>query len=164
MTLTYPFTHEQLEAAWRDWHCNCGPTALAFALQTDLDTVHAAIPGFDEKRYTSPSMMKAALASLGRSYFAAVPEKDNMFKNGLALVRVQWTGPWTAPGANPKWAYGMTHWIATWLGIGPNVFDVNCGMGTFEHWEKVIVPQLTATYPRADGGWLPTHIWRLEQR
>lgn len=37
--MTYPFTEDEMYAAAREWGCNCGPSALAFALQVPLDRV-----------------------------------------------------------------------------------------------------------------------------
>ena len=169
----YPFTEQQMQAASDEWGANCGPAALAFALRIGIDVVRGKIPGFEEKRYTSPTMMKAGLENLGFKYIAVTcPGNDNpriaaMFANEIYLVRVQWTGPWTAPGASPKWAYRQTHWIATWMGVGlahkiPMVFDCNGGIMTHEAWRNNIVPLLTSQCPRADGGWFPTHVWRPE--
>lgn len=174
MTRTYPFTEEQATAAHEEWGANCGPTALAFALGVGLDYVRESIPGFEEKRYTSPSMMKSALRNLAQEFFAAPTGLStglaNMFADNIALVRVQWSGPWTQPGANPKWAYRQTHWIATWLEphgqFGEThlklIFDVNGGIRPLLSWEEEIVPLILKSYPRADGGWFPTHIWRIE--
>ncbi len=166
--IDYPFTEEEAKAAYEEWHCNCGPTALAFACRLKLDDVRHAIPGFEAKHYTSPSMMKAALTNLGRRWEPAAAVRRPcgwtaaMFYKYMALVRIQWAGPWTAPDANPKWAYRQTHWIATWEDEGRNwLFDCNGGIMRPSRWESEIVPLLTACYPRADGGWFPTHIWRL---
>lgn len=166
----YPFTEEEFAAAAAEWGCNCGPSALAFALRVKLDVVRPAIPGFDEKRYTSPTMMKAALANLGRTF--VVDRQTDVSSGGsevvatlrgLSLVRLQWTGPWTAPGANPRWAYRVTHWVAAWPApqAGVMVFDCNGGVRTLASWESEIVPLITSSYKRADGGWFPTHMWRL---
>jgi hypothetical protein len=164
MTLDYPFTESDAIAAYEEWGANCGPNALAFALQVPLASVRHAIPDFESKRYTSPTMMAAALRNLGREFkpyafpgFMAAAFIEDM----PSLVRVQWTGPWTEPGANPKWAYRATHWIATWKADERLVFDVNGGITTFEVWQKVIVPLLTGAIKRADGGWHPTHVWRV---
>jgi hypothetical protein len=160
--MNYPFTEAEMQAAADEWNANCGPSALAFALQIPVARVRGTIPGFEEKGYTSPSMMRAALQGMGVRFVAAVADREEMFRAAPALVRVQWTGPWTKPGANPKWAYRQTHWIAAWRdGIQDKVFDCNGGIRAFSSWETEIVPLLTKTYPRADGGWFPTHIWRL---
>lgn len=186
--MNYTFTEDQAKAAADAWGCNCGPTALAFAVRADLESVRHAIPDFDSKRYTSPTMMKAALERLGVAWepielFKRWPREKSMmwveecmsvqavwrqvFTGRPTLMRVQWTGPWTAPGANPKWAYRMTHWIACFADpsaageAGYRVFDVNGGIRPFHDWITTIVPILTGLYPRADGGWLPTHAWRI---
>lgn len=168
MTMTYPFTEEQMEAAADEWGCNCGPSALAFALQKPLGDVRYAIPGFDTKGYTSPTMMKAALANLRQPYTCAViplggtNNLHRFWQERPSLMRVQWTGPWTKPGVNPKWAYRMTHWITIWKErVAHLVFDCNGGVRDLASWCDEIVPELTGLYPRADGGWYPTHIWTL---
>lgn len=161
----YPFTEEEARAAYDEWNCNCGPTALAFALQCPLENVRHAIPGFAEKHYTSPTMMRQALQNLSVPFESMPAGQGLVFWDDFSLVRIQWTGPWTAPGANPKWAYRQTHWICTWRDAnGPGLFDVNGGIMGLERWKTEIVPLLTATYLRADGGWFPTHIWRLKGR
>lgn len=178
MTYDYPFTAEEMQAAYDEWGCNCGPASLAFALQIGLDKVRGAIPGFEEKRYTSPTMMRAGVENLGRKFTNLVGHPDMlkklMFSMDVALVRIQWTGPWTKTGANPKWAYRQTHWTACYrelrehgwdgeMGVYDKVFDINGGIRSFDSWQKEIVPTLTALYPRADGGWYPTHVWRIDQ-
>mgnify|MGYP003144144550 CR=1 FL=1 len=162
------FDQEQCEAAYNDWGCNCGPSALAAALGVTLDRAHELIPEFDSRRYTSPSMMKDALQA------AEVPMREitrrrriepDAFPEVLpisGLVRIQWTGPWTDPGANPRWAYRQTHWVASklwdqhWL-----VFDCNGGLRSFGSWKDEIAPALSASVPRGYGGWFATHLWEL---
>ncbi|MCB9902551.1 MAG: hypothetical protein H6826_14495 [Planctomycetes bacterium] len=169
-TMRYPFTQADAQAAFESWGCNCGPAALAFALQLPLDAARDAIDGFEQKRYTSPTMMKNAVNNLGREMLVIKPAcgdtlRDEMFADIPALVRIQWCGPWTAKGSNPRWAYGYTHWIAAWnegpsieAGV-PLVFDINCGILGVETWEDLIVPMLIPK--RGDGQWFPTHVWRL---
>lgn len=171
MTFDYPFTEEESKQAFEEWGANCGPNALAFVLRVPLAKVRGLIPGFEEKRYTSPTMMKTALSAFGTEFSIQNPDVREMFRLSIAsaiqLVRVQWCGPWTDPGANPKWAYRATHWIAAW-GSRDNpresVFDVNGGIMPFESWKKEIVPAITGSIPRADGDWFPTHVWRLRVR
>ncbi len=161
--LDYPFTEAEIDAAARTWGCNCGPAALAFACQVGLDVARRALPEFDARRYTSPQMMRAALGVLGREHDqVAKPDRGSMVGDRVALVRVQWAGPWTRPGANPRWAYAHTHWITTWTDRGVAlVFDVNAGAQYVDDWVRETVPAMLATHPRADGGWYPTHVWRL---
>lgn len=166
MIVTYPFTEEDSQRAYNEWGANCGPNALAFALGVSLDDVRGKIPGFDEKRFTNPTMMRCALSNSGANFTAASGDlAAEMFSPwpALSLVRIQWTGPWTAPGANPKWAYRQTHWIVAWKDEVPAVFDVNGGIMDFEVWKSEVVPVLTAQTPRATGGWFPTHVWRISK-
>lgn len=167
--MTYSFTEAEADKAHEQWGANCGPNALAFILQKSIEDVRYAIPGFAEKGYTSPTMMAAAIQNLGKTFTAyhgtdGKPSKASMFGRNPALVRIQWTGPWTQPGANPKWAYRQTHWIVAWKSLVElRVFDCNGGIRSCHSWVDEIVPPLTATYKRADGGWFPTHIWRIDQ-
>lgn len=169
---TYTFTEDEARAAYDAWGCNCGPSALAFALQCSLDKVRPLIPDFEAKRYTSPTMMRTALETVGRNFIDVRPKPrtagggldiEPMFCHLMSLVRIQWTGPWTAPNANPKWAYRQTHWIATWTERNVAlIFDINGGVRGPQSWEEEIVPMILEGIPRADGSWYPTHIWRLK--
>lgn len=174
MSYTYPFTEVDMYRAAEEWGCNCGPAALAFALQIPLSKVRGVIPGFEDKGHTTPTMMKAALQKVGQQFSEAPADQHQpMFNERIALVRIQFTGPWTAPGANPRWAYRHTHWIATWhhtpVRGSPDVyspawgmvFDCNGGIDIFSSWQTTILPKLTANIKRADGGYFPTHIWRF---
>jgi hypothetical protein len=166
VSATYPFSQEEFERACREWGCNCGPSALAFALRRPLEVARDAIPGFAAKRYTSPTMMRQALEALGVAWRSAglLEPAAMCCASAMSLVRIQWTGPWTAPGMNPRWAYGYTHWVAAWCPAGTSlelVFDCNGGVCERGSWEREIVPLITREVKRADGGWRPTHIWRL---
>lgn len=169
LTAKYPFSYAEMNQAYASWGCNCGPSALAFALQKTLDEVHPFIPQFDEKQYTSPSMMAAALSAMGIIWSKGpkTPTPQDMFDQlgRVSLVRIQWTGPWTAPNANPRWAYRQTHWIACFL-LGKDndraIFDCNGGIRSFLSWVSDIVPQLVSQIPRADFGWTPTHVWTID--
>ncbi len=161
------FTESDADIAHNEWGCNCGPAALAAILGKTLREIRPAVEaaGFAERRYTSPTMMQAAIASAGgkivlRNAADPIIKRLPFAKHGL--VRIQWCGPWTAPGANPKWAYRQTHWIATQIISGSGyVFDVNGGARSVESWIKEIVPPLSASIPRADGNWFITHSWEV---
>lgn len=159
----YIFTAPELAEARRTWGCNCGPAALAHFARCRLEEARDAIPGFADKRYTSPSMMQAGLVNLAMPWNDVGASASLFIMHRPALVRVQFTGPWTQPGANPKWAYRHTHWIVTWRDDerGPMVFDVNCLVAPYEGWRRDVVPELIKSIPRADG-WQPTHVWRLD--
>lgn len=174
MTYNYTFTQDELRSAAEAWGCNCGPSALAFALQTTLEEVRPAIPEFETRGYTAPNMMRQALANLGRRVeIVRNPSGgrnrgfgiDTMFAGPMSLVRIQWTGPWTADGKTAKWAARQTHWIACWHDDGPKfVFDCNSGITSFGWWESNTVNAITKTIPRADGDWYPANVWRLVGR
>ena len=191
MTIDYPFTMEEAKAAWEEWSFNCGPAALAFALKLKPNAVRGYIPGFESKRYTSPTMMQLALSGLGqfveRVYRGDVPRTREidalMFGPRVALTRVQWDGSWCKPGVPMAARYRHTHWIATWQALLASasdmsaaaldsgaaqeevslVFDVNGGVRSFADWQAEIVPAILAEVPRSTGVWWPTHIWRLAQ-
>lgn len=175
--ISYSYSSEELQRAYDSWGCNCGPGALAIALQTTPDAVRPFIPGFDAKRYTSPTMMKAALNALVTAAgWESIPlpakgaaDHPLLFDESPALVRIQFTGPWTAPGMNPRWAYGHTHWVCCWQDVHtetherlPWVFDVNGGITTFRFWRLQVLPEIIKGIKRADGDWYATHCWRLK--
>ncbi len=170
--LTHPqisITHDDWTAAEEEWHPNCGPTALAVMTGLPLMVVLPHIPHYKERHYTNPTMMAAALRSLGVSF----QERDDADCDGhtltrYGLVRIQWEGPWTAPGANPKWAYRATHWIgaADFDGFAgcTSVFDINNDGSDWvlkPYWEEKTVPAIVRECCRATGNWWATHRWEL---
>jgi hypothetical protein len=160
--LNLRFTQADAERAHDEWGCNCGPAALAAALGLTLREAGHYIPDFEKKGYTSPTMMADALRALGVRWqdrrgneFSPMPDCFPV----AGLVRIQWGGPWTAEGANARWAYGHTHWIAT-TRTAPDrcyVFDVNGGLRTYGDWHNTIVPLLLPK--RGNGRFWPTHLW-----
>jgi len=148
--------------AFEEWGCNCGPGALAAIGGVSLDTAREWLgrDEFDRKRYTNPTMMLAALQRSGLAFKSL--RQAEWPQHGL--VRVQWEGPWTAPGANPRWAYRQTHWIGSSGGL---VFDINCmcagGWVDRIEWRDEVVPWLLKTaVPRADGKWHLTHAIEVD--
>lgn len=172
LTYDYTFTEDDLRSAAEAWGANCGPSALAFALQTTLDAVRPALSDFERRGYVNPSMMRQALATLGRRIeIVRNPSGgrnrgygiDTMFAGPMSLVRIQWTGPWTADGKIAKWSAAQTHWIACWSDAGARlVFDCNSGITSFEAWESETVNAITKTIKRAYGDWYPANVWRLQ--
>lgn len=158
-------TAEAAQRAWQEWGCNCGPAALAAVLRLTLDQVRPHMIGFEAKRYTSPTMMWAALRSAGArfSYRGGNLGHDGWPLYGLA--RIQWGGAWLKPGVPPAAAYGRTHWIGVNArnrdDIG--IFDVNAtsngsGWCPLADWIEFIVPHILAEcIPRHDGTWFITH-------
>ncbi len=159
--MSYPFSEAEAQAAIAEWGCNCGPSALAFALQRDLDFARRAIEQFESRRYTSTPMMRDALRRVGADFDEFLePNKPDMFCERIALVRIQWSGKWN----HTQWASHRTHWIATWIeqldtGATPMVFDINGGIRCYADWTMKIVPMLLPK--NGDGDWFPTHVLRL---
>lgn len=167
----YNFTRADWIEADKVYRPNCGPTALAVMTRTPLMKACAAIPQFKQRHYTNPSMMSMALRNLG----VAFHERDDAECEGstlteYGLVRIQWEGPWTAQGTNPKWAYRETHWIGAAKFFWPDpeisvefVFDVNCGWQMRTDWELLHVPKIIkeVVSKGATGNWWATHRWEL---
>lgn len=159
------FTAEDAARASEEWGANCGPTAIAAIIGMTLDEVRPHMGDFERKGYTNPTLMWETLNRLGRPWRKSKPEWP-----GYGLVRIQWEGPWTEPGANPRWAYRHTHWVGGWRTEqrGYGVFDINAiGNGTgwcaLADWERVIVPWiLREAVPRANGKWHITHAVEVE--
>lgn len=139
---TIPFTEADAENAWNEWKCNCGPAALAAILGLHLKDVRKAVAevGFASKGYMSPTMMRDAIPLAGGRVVQhngfRVGEPMPWPRHGLA--RIQWCGPWTEPGSNPRWAYRHTHWTASWKMQDDKVllFDVNGGLQWLSVWER----------------------------
>ena len=167
--MIYTFSEHESEYAYKTWGANCGPNALAFALQTTLEAVRFYIPLFDQRRYASPTMMKEALQSLHRAYLPVKkPNRADMFASVPSLCRIQWGGPWIVGGKPQRWAARQTHWICCWKEPSVDdrivrewVFDVNGGIESPECWEQGTCRRIIASVSRADGTWYPANIWRL---
>ena len=169
--LELQFSSEDMTLAFEEWSCNCGPAALAAVLKITLEEARDLIPEFVARRYTSPTMMGRAIDSagllfqeLGKSRKVEPWMCPEVFPE-RGLVRVQWTGPWTAPDANPKWAYRKTHWFSVFSKVTDHVvvFDVNCGPVPWSQWVTTIPKLITDEIERSDGGWYLTHLWEVGQ-
>ncbi len=149
----------EADLAYDAWGCNCGPGAIAAIMNMRLDKVRPLLGDFERKRYTNPTLMWEILDRCGRPW-----RKVGKRWPTFGLARIQWEGPWTAPGVNPKAAYRHTHWVASWIHPerGHGIFDINMtgngsGWGSFADWERDIVPAIAASIPRASGKWHITH-------
>jgi len=168
------------DAAFDCWGMNCGPAALCALLGLTPAEVRPHMQDFEAKGYTNPTMMAAALRSLGVKFtttLAPLGERQLEWPR-FGLARIQWGGPWTQPGVPIQARYRMTHWVASWrddacdqIFVGPDgkraggthqVFDVNSvalgGWYPFAGWRDDVVPWLLKElYKRADGTWWITH-------
>jgi hypothetical protein len=148
--------------AGAEWGANCGPGAAAAILMLTLDEVraHFVAVGFEQKRYTNPSMMFALLRRVGARWHT-VAGRPGWPRHGL--VRVQWEGPWTAQGVPMAARYRHTHWVGAHLSAGETqVFDINCicvgGWISLQEWSGKVVPWLLGECePKANGRWHITH-------
>lgn len=174
------FTATDVARANADWLCSCGPAALAAICGLALDEVRPlftpAFPG-----WTTPTRMLEALRRSGRRHteLRRTSATEQLWPT-WGLARVQWHGPWTQPGANPRWAYTHTHWVAahTHRPADRNVVDIwdvnelgeptplgpGNGWLPLSDWSAHTVPRLTADIKRATGGWHLTHSIEVERR
>lgn len=122
--------------------------------------------GFDQKRYTNPSMMNDALRSIGRPW-----RKIGKDWPIYGLARVQWEGPWTAPGVPMRVRYRHTHWIGVDHADdgARGIFDINAmnngtGWVSFSEWWGILVPWLLEQCePGASGIWHLTHAIEVQR-
>jgi hypothetical protein len=149
----------QMDRANKDWGANCGPGALAAIMGMTLDEVRPHMGDFESKRYTNPSLMNAALRSIGRSW-----RKIGAEWPVFGLARIQWEGPWTAQGVPMAARYRHTHWVGSHIRTASHgVFDINAlangtGWCSLDDWRSEIVPWiLKELVPRANGAWHVTH-------
>ena len=155
-----PFDVDAAQAAADAWGMNCGPGAIAGILGKTLVEIRPHLGDFEKKGYTNPTLMFDILGRLGVRW-----KKIEKVWPHYGLVRVQWEGPWTAPGVPMAARYRHTHWVgaqrleragAVW------VFDINAicvgGWIPFEEWSGQLVPWLLKECEtKADGKWHITH-------
>tara|TARA_Y100000310_G_scaffold334880_1_gene415612 strand:- start:1028 stop:1546 length:519 start_codon:yes stop_codon:yes gene_type:complete len=156
-----PFNYAELEQAAEEWGLNCGPGAVAAIMGMTPEEIRPvfAEAGFDAKRYTNPTMMWAVLDALPCTW-----RKIGKVWPTYGLVRVQWEGPWTAPGFPIRVRYRHTHWIGVAPGEAePDVFDINTVSAGYywlsrQYWQQYVVPWiLDQCDPMASGAWHITH-------
>lgn len=153
------FSGDDAQRAAEEWGANCGPGALAAVLGKTLDEIRPHLGDFERKRYTNPTLMLDILKRLGVSY------RKRMDWPRRGLVRVQWEGPWTAPGVPMAARYRHTHWVgAQRIGEAFDlwVFDINAiyfdGWIPYAEWSGQLVPWLLKECePKASGKWHITH-------
>ncbi len=164
------FEQDDAVKAWENWGCNCGPVALAAVTGYTLDEIRPHLSKFETRmkvnRYMSPTDMANSIDEMQWVKDDHRGDEQTRVPDAfpiLGLVRVQWCGPWTEPGQNPRWAYGHTHWIGTFIPGGRHlVFDVNCGLVDYKTWSAEIVPMLIPK--RGNGRWFPSHLWPMIDR
>lgn len=172
------FGLEAVQAAAEEWGFNCGPGALCAIAGKSPADVRGVVPNFEQRGYTSPTMMLAALGSLQIPVRSAFQERAGVLRDevrrprfpSFGLVRVQWDGSWCNAGVPVPARYRRTHWVA-YSGdpLTPDdawVFDVNAmccgGWIGYREWSQRLVPWLIGECVRGGtGGWWPTHCWEV---
>lgn len=168
-------TLEMAQAASDVWGFNCGPGALCAVFDKTPDEMRPYLREFEQKCYTNPTLMLDILAGIkaawGWKFAVAYRERigDQIHPTvrypQLALVRIQWGGPWTKPGVPVRARYRKTHWVAYKRSEtnGERFFDINAmcvgGWIPREEWAGQLVPWLIREcVPKGDGTWWETHV------
>lgn len=158
------FTQEDAALAHDTWGANCGPGAIAAICGLTLDELRPQMGDFEAKRYTNPTLMWEVLDRLGVEWGLQTITPFTWPRYGLA--RIQWEGPWTAPGVPMRARYRHTHWVAVQrrrlIPDDVGIFDINAmasgGWVGLKDWEDVIVPWILAECePGNCGAWHITH-------
>ena len=176
------FTIDQAQAASDEWGFNCGPAAVAAVCGLTLDQVRPMLGDFEKKGYTNPTLMWEILRNIGRPWLNTLQQCSSEHQGCLAfpqygLARVQWEGPWTAPGCPMRVRYRHTHWVGAISSTKdltepgweePLIFDVNCmcvgGWVPLSEWADSVVPWLLGEcQPKANGKWHLTHVVEIER-
>lgn len=175
-----------VDQAVEQWGFNCGPGALCAATGLSPIEVRPHLGDFEALGYMDDGMMAQALRSIGVVYErifehrgCGEPKEQGFEFPSLGLVRIQWDGPWCAPGEILETRLRHSHWIATRLPQHKwskypketiEVFDVNAvgadpergGWMPMGAWKEHLVPWLIeACEPEGTGKWWPTHCWEL---
>lgn len=162
------FTLDDAERAGDDWGLNCGPAAIAAMNGLTLEELRPHLGDFEQKHYTNPTLMWSVLKNIGARWRL---RKDGKPWPKFGLVRVQWEGPWMAPGVPIAARYRHTHWVGAMLAEGSDeesIFDINCicegGWVPLAEWSTYVVPWLlNQVEPKASGAWHPTHVVEIER-
>lgn len=171
-TLAVRFTSQDIETAYNQWNCMCGPVAIACILGLTLDEVRSLVhPHY--RGLMNPTEVRLAITKAGvlirerdraRLYRPQDPNPRELpFVASYGMTRIQFGGPWTEADAHPAGAYHYTHWVASATDDDgdPNIFDCNWGwMNRTEFFQNM--GSLAADHDKASGLWWPTHIYELD--
>jgi hypothetical protein len=169
------FTLDDAERAGDEWGANCGPAALAMVAGLSLDEVRPHMGDFEQKGYVNPTLMFDSLRRIGVRWQCGAVQRSSENQGMLAfpdfgLARVQWEGPWTAPGVPIRVRYRHTHWVGAMRVEGKevNIFDINCmcvgGWVPLSEWSSSVAPWiLKQCEPKASGRWHLTHVIEVTQ-
>lgn len=168
------FTLDQAQRAGDAWGFNCGPASVAVILGLTPEEIRPHFGDFERKHYTNPSLMWEALRNLKARWTCTVNQRGTERQWMCAwptygLARVQWEGPWTAPGVPMAARYRHTHWVASCKPHSGEhfIFDINCmcagGWVSLSEWNGSVVPWLLGECePKASGKWHLTHAVEIK--
>lgn len=138
-----------VDEAFEQWGCNCGPAALAAALGRECADVRPLVDPF--KGYMNATDMLIALHRADiRARTLSKPSRSFLEERGvIRIVLVQWNGSWDTV---PRAAATRRHWVASVATDAASlVYDVNeDGWITLDGWVASTVPQLL---PKRATGW-----------
>lgn len=164
------------KAASEAWGFNSGIAALCAITQCTPEQIRPHLGDFEQRRYTSPLIVKEALEALCYPVFEIYRAKDNASQApgnpkypAHGVVRIQWAGPWTEPNAPKDKRRERTHWIATRQPTFPDepfdVFDINMvkqgGWTPWSIWVRKVAPWILKYVEGSNGDWWPTHSWEV---
>jgi hypothetical protein len=136
------FTLTDSEGAFDSWGANCGPHALAAALNLSLGEVkRAVIESF--KGWMNPTQMANALRHFGIEFAAEKNLRTQKLRNGIGYI--QWDGKWVKSSFRQD-RYKHTHWIVSRNGWVFDPDSVKFGWYTEEAWRKEIDDFATREY------------------
>lgn len=148
------FTKEESDRAFETWRAMCGPHSLAAACGLSLERIRQALPA-DYEGWMSPGHIEFTLRRLRRRYRVTKGLRTQKLLPGIN--RVQFEGPWLAPGVPPAAAYRHTHWVAyarpwvlctacdsaKWILIGDWAYRLRTSSGPFHvnHFYELASPR-----------------------
>jgi hypothetical protein len=174
------FTYEEAAAADEESVFNCGPAALCAVIGLTIPQFYdlQSAKEFVKKGYTNPTLMLSLLRDAQFRHLLkgwkseSAADRTDLAWPSFGLARIQWGGPWMAPGVPIRARYRKTHWVGCWrepeVRQGPfegvHVFDVNAlwqtrtvlgipGWLRLVEWARALVPQILDGEPRASGEW-----------
>lgn len=146
------YTPPDVEECANDWGANCGPASLAALAGISLAKIKPYLVGFAGRGYMNPTHMRDACLKMNLP--VARQTKHWPTVNDVALVFVQWGGPWLKPGVPVGAAYRNTHWITL---VGEAAYDVNVGRWVHRaDWcdpRDGVAAEIMKHVPRCDGTW-----------
>lgn len=157
------YNEAQSNEANRLWKASCGHHSIAAAVGIHIDDVRPHLT--HEKGWMNPTNISHTLDSLGISYDLT---KGHTGRGAdafcVGINRIQFEGPWTAPGKPPAAAYRYTHYVAMMKqpDFPGKILDTIIASHIWLHFPGWL--DAIAQYSKEDGttGYHVTHHWKIE--